>query len=318
MRAAVYNFCMAIFSLIMALLLERGLHEDVTRWRSFDWLQQLHELLQATLSDHAAIRPGDLRTQLPLLLTLGLPLLLLTLLLGMISWLLGSWIMVPASLLLLLYCLGPEDLLTLYRKLHSDDQTARRQALQQLRDLNWSSTASGHGNVQQSMVCDMLLTALRGWFVIIFWFTVMGIVAGMPAALLLTLLYRLAERCLALDLLLSTDEHDQQHWLQQLCWLLEWPVARLMVGLMALVGDFDLVHDVWHEQSASPEEHLLQHSLLLAVAQRQLDQNMRHSTSAMHADGLAAMARAGNSLLQRMLMLLTGLLVLLVLLAWIL
>jgi membrane protein required for beta-lactamase induction len=163
----------------------------------------------------------------------------------------------------------------------------------------------------------MFLPALQGWFTIIFWFVASALVAGIPAALLLVLLYRSAERRLVLNPPTSSGDAHQQHWLRQMCWLLEWPAARLMIGLIAIAGDFDLVQAAWREHGDEQDQGKLQHRLLLAIAGRQLDQSV-HSSSVGNVPAAVAIASAGHALLQRMLMLLSSLLLALAILAWVL
>jgi len=307
---------MAIIALIIAELLEYRWHEDIVRIRAYHWQQELYELLQAALTGTSASSSADFRAELPLLLCLALPLLALLLLLALISWLLGNWIMLPASVLLLLYCFGPADLQSLYHLLRSSDQQQRQQSLRLLLEQATTPVAPGSENTTQTLVTAMFLSALQGWFTIIFWFLASAFVAGIPAALLLVLLYRSAERRLVADPPTSSGDAHQQHWLRQLCWLLEWPAARLMIGLIAIAGDFDLVQAARREHGDEQDQGKLQHRLLLAIAGRQLDQSV-HSSSSGNADAVV-IASAGHALLQRMLMLLSSFLLALALLAWVL
>ena len=90
-----------------------------------------------------------------------------------------------------------------------------------------------------------------------------------------------------------------------------------MIGLIAIAGDFDLVQAAWREHGDEQDQGKLQHRLLLAIAGRQLDQSVRSSSSE-NADAAVAIASAGHALLQRMLMLLSSLLLALAILAWVL
>lgn len=308
---------MAIVALIIAELLEYRWHADLVRFRTYDWQQELYELLQAALTSSSASSPADFRAELPLLLCLALPLLTLLLLLALISWLLGDWIMLPAGVLLLLYCFGPADLQSLYRLLRSSDQQQRQQALRRLLEQATTPVAPGSENTTQTQVTAMFLPALQGWFTIIFWFVASALVAGIPAALLLVLLYRSAERMLVLNPPTSSAHAHQQHWLRQMCWLLEWPADRLMIGLIAISGDFDLVQAAWRAHGDEQDQGKLQHHLLLAIAGRQLDQSVRSSRSG-NAAATVAIASTGHALLQRMLILLSSLLLALAILAWVL
>ena len=306
---------MAIIALIIAELLEYRWHEDIVRLRNYHWQQELYELLDAALIGSSASSPADLRAELPLLLCLALPLLALLLLLALTSWLLGDWIMLPAGVLLLLYCFGPADLQSLYRLLRSNDQQQRQQSLRRLLEQTTAHAAPDSANTTQTLVTAMFLPALQGWFTIIFWFVVSAIVAGIPTALLLVLLYRSAERRLVLNTPISSGDAHQQHWLRQMCWLLEWPATRLMIGLIAIAGDFDLVQAAWREHGDEQDQGKLQHRLLLAIAGRQLDQSVRSNSSGNAA--AVAIASAGHALLQRMLILLSSLLLALAILAWV-
>ena len=312
---------MAIIALIIAELLEYRWHADIVRIRNYHWQQELYELLDAALTGSSASSPADFRAELPLLLCLALPLLALILLLALISWLLGDWIVLPASVLLLLFCFGPADLQSLYHHLRSSDQQQRQQSLRRLLEQARANAAPDSANTTQTLVTAMFLPALQCWFTIIFWFIASALVAGIPAALLLVLLYRSAERRLVPDPRTSpstsSGDAHQQHWLRQMCWLLEWPAARLMIGLIAIAGDFDLVQAAWREHGDEQDQGKLQHRLLLAIAGRQLDQSVR-SSSVGNADAAVAIASAGHALLQRMLMLLSSLLLALAILAWIL
>ena len=190
---------MAIIALIIAELLEYRWHEDIVRIRNYHWQQELYELLDAALTGSSASSPADFRAELPLLLCLALPLLALILLLALISWLLGDWIVLPASVLLLLFCFGPADLQSLYHHLRSSDQQQRQQSLRRLLEQARANAAPDSANTTQTLVTAMFLPALQGWFTIIFWFVASALVAGIPAALLLVLLYRSAERRLVPD-----------------------------------------------------------------------------------------------------------------------
>ena len=161
---------MAIIALIIAELLEYRWHVDLVRLRNYHWQQELYELLDAALTGSSASSPADFRAELPLLLCLALPLLALILLLALISWLLGDWIMLPASVLLLLFCFGPADLQSLYHHLRSSDQQQRQQSLRRLLEQARANAAPDSANTTQTLVTAMFLPALQGWFTIIFWF----------------------------------------------------------------------------------------------------------------------------------------------------
>ncbi|MDA3932827.1 MAG: cobalamin biosynthesis protein [Gammaproteobacteria bacterium] len=300
---------MNLFSIFIALLIERSFHDDLSRWRSFAWLEDLHAWLQQLIPAQASRQHAVHWQSLTVLVSLLLPLMVLQLVVLLSSALVGGWIAAVISLLVLLYCLGPADLLAQCQALiTASDSVARQQALDQLGVDRHVGPDSAGDTDRDAVIHAVFRAALVRWFSSIFWFALTGMFG--------VLFYRLCERLLAAQPDLGPDQGDDQHWLVTLRWLLEWPAAQLMVLLLAFAADFDLVYANWRNHAQRQLLRQQQHGFMLSVASQQVNQQLAAGASP-HSDQQHVVQQSMR-LLQRMLMLLLIGMLLLVLLGWIL
>lgn len=167
-------------------------------------------------------------------LLLILPPVLLVALCG--HWLASIGWGLPALLFgtaVLYYSWGPRDLdLDVEAVLDADSGSDQRLAATRLQD---------DGRPLASMDAWELVGAAfngakRRWFGVLFWFLVLG-----PAG---ALLYRLVVLCARDDPRLALPVANRSG-VRALLRLLNWPVAQLMTGALALVGNFDAVYSAW-------------------------------------------------------------------------
>lgn len=214
-----------LLAVVIALLLGHLAPGLARRVRAHAWLARGMAGVAHAAGEHA-------RGRLALLLFVGLPVLLAGLVQMAFSW---RWLM-PAALLwgvaVLFFCWGPRDLDVDVRAIRdAPDHATRKAAAARL----WAE-GEDHPIDGGSLVEAVMRNALRRWFGVLFWFALLG-AAG-------ALLYRMStlavESRYARQLPASTQAAARS-WLG---WI-EWPVAQLMTGAMALVGSFDAVLAAW-------------------------------------------------------------------------
>ncbi len=221
----------ALLATLLALLIGHTV-PDLARLRDYSWFQAW---LRSGAERFADTRFWQGRGAL--LLTIGLPVLLL----AMLQWLLhDAWWGLPSFVLaavVLFYCWGPRDLdIEVDAIQASTERDQRVNALQHLPDdvpvfpIKLDSA---------TVVDEVFLAALSRWFGVLFWFLVLGASGA--------LLYRLV--CLAAASRnyrdrLSTAQRDGVQSLQR---MMNWPAAQLMTLGLALAADFDAVVTAWRD-----------------------------------------------------------------------
>lgn len=169
-----------------------------------------------------------------LLLSLGLPLLLVLLL----QWSLSAAVFgLPGFLfavLVLFYSWGPRDLdRDVEAIVEAPDAESRRRA----------TAALAPGRVVSdppSLVEAVFDEALRRWFGVLFWFLVLGPVGALAFRLL-------AEVAAGNPRAFPEGQRNGAAWALR---VMEWPVAQLMTFALALVANFDAVFSAWREWHA--------------------------------------------------------------------
>jgi AmpE protein len=214
---------MTIISILTAFALCHFVRE-LGRLRRYEWLTGYTGLCQDKLK--------KLPDFVTFLIILCLPLIVLGLINGVLTSLLGGIGGFLLALVVLVYTFGPRDLDTdVNRVIAAQDDAEQTEALSELLD---GPVPEEEDACQQQAVESVFREALRRWFGVIFWFAVLGIYGA--------LLYRLAvwmtERRCELD--------QQQHELfTRLRQVLDWPVAQLMTLSLAIATDFDSVYIAW-------------------------------------------------------------------------
>lgn len=157
---------------------------------------------------------------------------LLQLLLGRIS----VWLMLPLSIVVLLYSFGRGDfkeVVSEYTKAcYVDDWTVALQRAKSL-DVDVEGIAENDWNTLHQHVLDQAgYRGFEGSFAVLFWFFILG-----PAG---ALFYRS----------LAIYHHQvqpQQATASRLLWLLEWPAVRLLGISFAFTGNFVGCYERWRE-----------------------------------------------------------------------
>lgn len=148
---------------------------------------------------------------------------------GLITLLWGTPGWLALATLTVIYTLGPRDLDRDVRLLIAGGDT--KSAAEAREALQLHPTATG------SEAAAAVLHASRArWFGIIFWFTVLGI----PGALLYRLT-RVANHAMDLD-------DAERGRMEQLRFVLDWPVIALMMLSVAMTADFDRILQSWRQR----------------------------------------------------------------------
>jgi AmpE protein len=218
------------------------------------WLEKFSAVRQRVQQDGFWLRQlanveSSLRLQSAPWLSLGLLVLLPTLLLGLLLLLLKplayGWLALPVHLLVLMFCLGRGDVLATLGPFRDawrrDDPEAAY--LVAARDL--AVQADDPQQLLKQVQGYLLWQAYQSFFAVIFWYALLG-----PMAIL-------AYRLLAL-----TEQHAQQPALQaraqQLRHVLDWLPVRVLASSFALVGNFiavsrALLHELLNGQISATQ-----------------------------------------------------------------
>lgn len=200
--------------IIVAALLVGHFMQWPDRWRDFAWYLQHLDWLGARV---------DLRGAWGLLLALALPVVVVVLLQALLARGPGLVLGTAFAWLILLYCLGPGNLLATIsdylQALHAEDEEQTIFLRSQLED--------ARGDGQDPMAAGIVSRAHDEYFAVLFWFAILGPIGAV--------LYRftrvIAQPDSAHDNLRPAAEH--------LLGVLGWPSTRLAAFGFALMGNFD-------------------------------------------------------------------------------
>jgi AmpE protein len=242
-----------LFIILLALLIEHfgGMPDNL---RNMGWLPGYVQVLENRCS-----RFSFWDGPLGVIITLGVPMLLIT----MLVWILLNVfypMAVVVSLVCLLYALGP---VRLYPQL--DDyvhalETGEDPRIQQL-TAELSTSDDGSGLTERHLLEGIMLHSYDRLFGVLFWFVVLG-----PSG---AILYRLT----------ATLQHDRRDIhgnytdsLRTLCNIINWPAARLFALGNALTGNMVDAMEAWREveqNSFAVNEHVIRASGMGALNYRQ-------------------------------------------------
>lgn len=215
-----------LIAVVLALVLGHAAPQ-LAQARQFGWFREWIKSLGARLPSS-----GFHGSRFGILLSLGLPLLVV----GLVQWALDDRLYgLPAfafATIVFFYCWGPRDLdLDVDAVVEATDTERRRLAARALlgpdRDVALDAP---------TLVEGVFAGALERWFGVLFWFVLLGPFGAM--------LYRLAQlgatREFAAELPL---EHGDAY--RRLKQIVDWPPAQLMVLGLALAANFDVVVAAW-------------------------------------------------------------------------
>ncbi len=199
---------------------------------------------------------------------------------ALVQWgLRAPWMGLPGfvfAVAVLVYAWGPRDLdVDVEAVMDAHDQAARRDAVARLWPADDAPRDDG-----PALVEAVFVGALRRWFGVLFWFVLLGPFGA--------LLFRLAEQACAGEVVgrLPPATAAGARGLRA---ALEWPVAQLMTGSMALVGNFDVVWQAW--RSARGAELGLDAGFLGAAARASVKSDLADEAADYAAEGLVPQLR---------------------------
>lgn len=254
-----------LFAVVVALVLGHVAQSLSATVRRFGWVSDWAGWLRANLGGDGiwSGRYGGLLLILPPVALVAL----LVLGLDRVAWGLPALLFGTA---MLYYCWGPRDLdLDVDAVLDADSGADQRLAAMRLCDGGCSQTTMD----AFALVGAAFNSARHRWFGVLFWFLLLG-----PAG---ALLYRLAVLCARDDPGLALPAGNRAGVRTLLC-VLDWPVAQLMTGALALVGNFDAVFSAWKDNGGASFDT---HADFLAAAGRasvrvELDEQAQDSSAA--------------------------------------
>lgn len=192
---------MKLLALILAFAISHFIPKP-QNFRNFQWLKSWSEWFQ----NRSTLKHDELN----LLIVIALPVVLISLLLFSLTSSLFGQLMV--SILVLIYCIGPESL---------DEDVDSNQIRSKL---NISDDAS-----ISTLIKKMVRVSLGRWFGVFFWYVLLGIEG--------VLIYRFAERLLYF----IPKDSELRPSINKLMKILNYPVAWFMVVSLAIASDFERV-----------------------------------------------------------------------------
>jgi membrane protein required for beta-lactamase induction len=231
---------MTFTAILLALFAERFLLDDGS-WRKPFWLQRFLQGLSDTgYGDWLMSRYWGVLAlvALPLLLT-GL----IQVIIGDLLWGLPQFLF---ALLVLLYCLGPEDLDSqVLDYLDSEDRGDNTRAKGFASQLCEAEAGQDRSARVRQLTDAVLLQSQRRLFAVVFWFFLLGPVGAM--------LYRLSNQLL--QMIPCDDEHQSfNQGNHRLLEILDWLPTRLVVFSFALAGSFEGTMHAWDEWKNQPDD----------------------------------------------------------------
>lgn len=204
--------------------------------RDGPWLKQLARL-------QASPRTAS-RSWLILALLVALPVLALHLAMVIIGSVAYGWLLLPVHLLVLIYSLGRNDVITALGPFRDACRRGDTQAAVHVAERDMGVKADDSEQLLAGVQGHLLWQAYQGFFAVIFWYFLLGPVAA------------LAYRLLALAAEHSTTPAIAER-AGQLRHAFDWIPVRLLAASFALVGNFaavsrELLHDLlnWNISAA--------------------------------------------------------------------
>lgn len=211
---------------------------ELTRLRDYDWFRRWVAALSARLELNVLWTHG-----LGLLITVGLPCLLVLLLHRGLGGAIFGLIGLIISAIVLYYTWGPRDL-------DADVSDLATATDPELRQRALSSLGAAAETAEPADRVELIFhQALKRWFGVLFWFVLFG-----PAA---ALGYRLIQLLADSDGLADQLPAPQANAARRLYEALAWIPAQLMTWALALAGDFNAVSKAWREHHASHGKGLM-------------------------------------------------------------
>lgn len=232
--------------ILLALFAERFLLQD-SQWRRADWLQGFTQRV-------AGWGYGDwlLSRYWGVLVLLILPLLLVALIQDLFGDALWSIPQFAFALLVLLYCLGPEDLDNqVVDYLDAEDRGDAEKARLFAERIVGAPVAELHEQRVDQVTEAVLSQAQRRLFGVVFWFFLLG-----PLGAVLYRLSRQIQQQMAED----SERHSFNQGATRLLHILDWLPARLVLFSFALAGSYEGTLQAradWRERGESDSESLL-------------------------------------------------------------
>ncbi len=211
---------------------------ELTRLRDYDWFRRWVGSLNSRLELNVLWTHG-----LGLLITVGMPSLLVLLVYRGLGGAIFGLIGLLLSAMVLYYTWGPQDLDADVTDLATaTDPELRQRALSAL----GASTAADEPADRVELVFHQ---ALKRWFGVLFWFALFG-----PAA---AVAFRLIQLLADSDSLSKQLPELQAQAARRMYEALAWIPAQLMTWALALAGDFNAVSKAWREHQASHGQGLM-------------------------------------------------------------
>lgn len=161
------------------------------------------------------------------------PLIVVGLLNGLMTGLLGTLGGFMLAVGVLIYTFGPHDLDTdIDAIIHAKDDEAQAKAMESL----LPNCPPEQEACRARAVEVVFREALQRWFGTIFWFALLGIYGAV--------MYRITDRIAEGGLAMPAGQKDLFYRLRQ---VLDWPVAQLMTLALAIATDFDSVSRAWRK-----------------------------------------------------------------------
>jgi AmpE protein len=193
---------MKLLALIFAYMVSHYV-SNPQKFRRFEWYESWIRWSSERLKGFNA--------ELLTIIIVALPALLISLLaLQFVDSIIGSLLI---SILILSYCIGPESL----------EEDVNSGEIRKRLGIRSNATIS-------TLIKKMTQVAMRRWFAVFFWYVVLGIFG--------VLLYRLSER---LDHYTKTNDNIKFS-IAKLMAILNYPVAWMMVMLLAIASDFERIY----------------------------------------------------------------------------
>ena len=170
---------------------------------------------------------------------------------------------------------GPRDLERDVEAIAKAPDSERRAAA--LRGLRADGATADLAFVTETVVEATFGAALKRWFGVLFWFTVLG-----PAG---ALLYRLAQLLAYAPDYTREQPAAQQEATRRLALALDWAPAHLMALSLALASNFDAVFKTWHDyhQAHGKGYFCLDLGFLSAIARASVDADVAAEESGQDA-----------------------------------